>query len=71
MTDLNTQVQIDTTNTHDVDHLNTLPTTAAKVRYLATFYVDQNGTVNRGRIAKILGIRYQWVRNVLITPLKK
>ena len=25
----------------------------------------------RAEIAKILGIRYQWVRNVEITPLKK
>ncbi len=65
-----------TTNTqtselHDTNHLNGLTTTAAKVRYLATIYVAEDGTVNRGRIAKILDIRYQWVRNVLITPLKK
>lgn len=61
-----------TTNTvtHNDEHLSTLPTTAAKVRYLATIYVDADGKVNRGTIAKILDIRYQWVRNVLITPIK-
>lgn len=26
---------------------------------------------DRGRTARALGIRYQWVRNVMITPLKK
>lgn len=26
---------------------------------------------SRGEIAKLLGIRYQWVRNVLITPIKR
>lgn len=63
-----TEVQIDTaTPAHSAEHLETLPTTAAKVRYLASIYGDKE----RGRIAKILGIRYQWVRNVLITPLKK
>ena len=40
-------------------------TVSAKIRFLAS----QNMT--RGAIAKKLNIRYQWVRNVLITPLKK
>jgi phage antirepressor YoqD-like protein len=62
-----------TTNTqakHDTNHLEGLTTMAAKIRYLATVYVDTEGTINRGRIAAILGIKYQWVRNVLITPVK-
>jgi hypothetical protein len=42
-----------------------LTSTASKVRYL-----DGEG-FPRGDIARILNIRYQWVRNVLITPLKK
>ena len=49
----------------DPNHLTTLHTTSAKIRYL-----DSCG-MKRGEIAKVLSIRYQWVRNVLITPLKK
>lgn len=45
--------------------LNELTSTAAKVRYL------HSEKFERGDIARILDIRYQWVRNVLITPLKK
>ncbi len=44
--------------------LDTLQTTASKIRFL-----DAN-KVSRGDIARILDIRYQWVRNVLNTPLK-
>lgn len=33
-------------------------------------FLDSKG-IERGKIAKILGRRYQHVRNVLITPLKK
>jgi hypothetical protein len=46
-------------------HLTLLSTTSSKIRYL-----DQKG-YTRGQISKILNIRYQWVRNVLITPTKK
>jgi hypothetical protein len=46
-------------------NLESLPTTSAKIRYL-----DSKG-MKRGEIAKKLEIRYQHVRNVLITPLKK
>jgi hypothetical protein len=53
-----------TTTDHTVT-LEKLPTTSARIRYL-----DSQG-LKRGEIAKALGIRYQWVRNVLITPLKK
>jgi hypothetical protein len=40
-------------------------TTSARIRYLAAEGFD------RGDIARITGKRYQHVRNVLITPLKK
>lgn len=44
--------------------LNSLETKSAKIRYL-----DKKG-FSRGDISRILGIRYQHVRNVLITPIK-
>jgi hypothetical protein len=54
-----------TTNTTiDLTHLENLTTISAKIRYLNDLGIE------RGQIAKILGIRYQWVRNVLITPIK-
>lgn len=46
-------------------HLSTLTTTSSKVRFLHSEGYD------KGDISRILNIRYQWVRNVLITPLKK
>lgn len=46
------------------DQLDLLTTTASKIRFL-----DSEG-VSRADIARVLQIRYQWVRNVLITPLK-
>lgn len=45
--------------------LNKLPTTSAKIRYL------DSKDYTRSEIAKILNKRYQHVRNVLITPIKK
>lgn len=45
--------------------LAALETTSAKIRFLHAEGHD------RGDISRILNIRYQWVRNVLITPLKK
>lgn len=42
-----------------------LETTSAKIRYLGS------QGLSRGAIAKRLGIRYQHVRNVEITPIKK
>ena len=42
----------------------TILTTSGKIRYLDS----QNLT--RGQISKVLNIRYQHVRNVLITPVK-
>lgn len=44
-------------------HMKALPSTSARIRYLA-----EQG-YSRSESAKILGIRYQHVRNVLVTPL--
>jgi len=50
--------------TEDVE-LNNLPTKSAKIRYLL------GKGLTRGQVSKQLGIRYQHVRNVEITPIKK
>lgn len=47
------------------EKLESLTTTSSKIRFL-----DSLG-YTRGDISRILGVRYQWVRNVLITPIKK
>lgn len=47
------------------DELSQLPTTSSKVRFLSS-----KGE-SRSEISKILNIRYQHVRNVLTTELKK
>ena len=47
------------------EHIAALPTTSAKIRAMAA------EGYSRGAIAKKLDIRYQHVRNVLITELKK
>ena len=44
--------------------LEKLDTTAAKIRYLLA------NKYSRGDVARILNIRYQWVRNVELQPLK-
>lgn len=44
--------------------LNSLTTTAAKIRYLLS------EGYSRGDTSRILQIRYQWVRNVDLTPIK-
>jgi len=49
-------------STKSYDHL---PTKSAKIRAMS-----KDG-MKRGDIAKALDIRYQHVRNVLVTPLKK
>ena len=46
------------------DYLN-LPTTSAKIRKLSA------DGYSRMEVSKILNIRYQHVRNVLITPIKR
>lgn len=50
---------------NDLEEVNGIKTTSGKIRYLAS----QGKT--KSEIAKMLNIRYQHVRNVLITPLKK
>lgn len=44
--------------------LDKLDTTAAKIRFLLA------NKHSRGDVARILNIRYQWVRNVELQPLK-
>lgn len=46
-------------------YMSEYKTKSALIRYL-----DSQGWT-RGTIAKFMGIRYQHVRNVLITPIKK
>lgn len=66
MSKSSTSTQTSTTElSYDVTELESLSTTSSKIRYL-----DSKG-IKRGQIAKILNKRYQHVRNVLITPLKK
>ena len=52
-------------NKKDQTTFNNLPTKSAKIRFLNT----KNYT--RSEIANTLNIRYQHVRNVLITPITK
>jgi hypothetical protein len=60
----NTNTNTATTATIDTDHLTTLSTKSAQIRYLypilGTYY----------KVAKYLGIRPQHVRNVMVTPIK-
>ena len=49
----------------DEAEYSALTSTAARVRWLTA-----KGH-SRGDIARFLDIKYQWVRNVQITPLKK
>lgn len=49
----------------ELEALSQMKTMSEKIRYLAATGYD------RGDISRILDIRYQWVRNVLITPMKK
>ncbi len=67
MTKVNTQ-QTAAPQADVVDYskeLEGLTTMAAKIRKLLSL------GLSRGKVAKILDIKYQWVRNVEITPLKK
>lgn len=47
------------------DALDACTTTASRIRLLAAMNMP------KGDIARALNIRYQWVRNVMNTPLKK
>lgn len=59
---MTTKTETTTETTYD---LSTFTTTSSKIRHLTSL------GLKRGEIAKILGIRYQHVRNVQITPIKK
>lgn len=58
---------------------STNPTTTHNLEELMSKYQTKSGVIRfldaegmkRGEIAKLLNIRYQHVRNVLITPIKK
>ena len=58
-----TQTKTQTKTKTPFDEVADLPTKSAKIRALAA------KGLSRSEIAKGLGIRYQHVRNVLITPL--
>jgi len=49
----------------DLTKMEGMTQMSQKIRYLHSLQIP------RADIAKILNIRYQWVRNVLITPVKK
>lgn len=53
------------TISHDSKKLNSMTTKSSKIRYLNSV------GYSRSEIAKLLEIRYQHVRNVLITPLMR
>jgi hypothetical protein len=50
---------------------NGLTSIAAKVRFLATVTKDRGEISRFMTVAEGREIRYQWVRNVMLTPLKK
>ena len=58
------EVQVDQQTDLDIE-LNKFNTMSAKIRYL------NSKNMSRGAISKKLNIRYQWVRNVLITEVAK
>ena len=60
---MNTQKKVEVSKTLKSE-LDKLPTTSSKIRYL------DSKDYSRGDISRILNIRYQHVRNVLITPVK-
>jgi IMP dehydrogenase/GMP reductase len=64
-------VQKDLLTSEQVKTYNGLTSIAAKVRFLATVTQDR-GTISR-YMTEVEGreVRYQWVRNVLLTPLKR
>ena len=61
---MTTQTAKKKTTTAQNGTLNACPTKSAKIRFL-----DSEGW-SRGDISRFLEIRYQHVRNVLITPVK-
>jgi hypothetical protein len=64
MSDYNVDYEVPVTAASVKDEVAGLTTMSAKIRYLA------GKGMSRADIARTLNIRYQWVRNVLITPVK-
>ena len=60
----NTKKTVPNLSKSNRDELDAISQTAGKIRYL------HSKGYSRGDISRLLSIRYQWVRNVLITPLK-
>jgi hypothetical protein len=60
----NTKKSVPSVSKSVQDQLDSCTSVAARVRFLSS------QGMSRGDISRVLGIRYQWVRNVLITPLK-
>ena len=52
------------------DHLKTLPTKSAQIRYLDSIGLTRGDIVRAFKKDLDIEIRYQHVRNVLITPVK-
>ena len=63
---MNTSINLSTDNSKNIDrtYLESLTSKSAKVRYLHSL------GVSRTEISNILYIRYQHVRNILMTKLK-
>lgn len=66
-----TKVAIKVLDTNTAKAYDALTTISSKVRYLASIKmttgdISRTMTEREGRL-----VRYQWVRNVLLTPLKK
>ena len=64
-TELATKIEKKTIEHNYVALLETHKTKSAMVRFLSSEGFE------RGTIAKFMGIRYQHVRNILVTPVKK
>jgi phosphopantetheinyl transferase len=60
----NAKKSVPSVSKSQAETLSGMTQTASKIRFLAS------EGMSRGDISRVLGIRYQWVRNVLITPLK-
>ena len=65
MTKQSAKKVVTTETKYDNKELNALPGKSSKVRYLTA------KGLTRSEIANLLGIRYQHVRNVQVTLLKK
>jgi hypothetical protein len=60
----NTKKSVPTVSKDVQAKLDQMTQVASKIRFLLS------EGMSRGDVSRVLGIRYQWVRNVDITPLK-